>query len=69
VDLREATLAAITVAAPSPSTTRSRVATHAIALRAALPEVRATLTRAETMLLVEWLERLAVVVDDERHAQ
>ncbi|MFO0748049.1 MAG: helix-turn-helix domain-containing protein [Myxococcota bacterium] len=60
-DLREATLAAITVApVAAPSRARSgRVAARAIALRAVLDEAPATLSAGEQRLLGEWLDRLA----------
>jgi AcrR family transcriptional regulator len=61
--MREAVLVAITT--PHPEGVRSenitgpeRVATHAVALRAVLPETPGVLSAAEHHLLEEWLERL-----------
>lgn len=59
---REAVLAAVTTDSPAARAVsgpgRRRAATHAVALRAALPEVAADLTPAERNLLAEWLDRL-----------
>jgi AcrR family transcriptional regulator len=56
---REAVLAAITVdPRKRPGRRRPTAASHAIALKAALPELEAPLSEAERGLLSEWLDRI-----------
>ena len=65
--MRETILTAITVPAPAEApngghertSAAERVAVHAVALRALLPEARGVLSAAERQLLSDWLERLA----------
>ena len=65
--IREAILVAITTADPSEALgralkgvhARERVAAHAVALRALLPEVPDALSSSERQLLADWLDRLA----------
>lgn len=62
--MREAVLAAITVAptsddAPDAVPGLERIAPRAVALHAVLPEVPGVLSHAERQLLGEWLDRLA----------
>jgi len=62
--MREAVLAAITVAPASNRTRRTgRVAARAVALRAVLTEAGEVLSTAEQQLLGEWLDRLATARD------
>ncbi|WP_446220368.1 TetR/AcrR family transcriptional regulator [Micromonospora sp. IBHARD004] len=58
---REAVLAAICADSPATRAARppDRPVRHAVALRAALPEVAGDLSPAERTLLAEWLDRLA----------
>ena len=63
---REAILAAITTDAAAMASERpdsSRVANHAVALRAVLPERTDALSPGERTLLVEWLDRLSQTGD------
>jgi len=55
---REAILAAVTTDAPPGDTERRRAVSHAVALKAVLPEAAAAFTSAERGLLAEWLDRL-----------
>jgi len=55
---REAILAAVTTDAPPGDTERRRAVSHAVALKAVLPEAPAAFTSAERGLLAEWLDRL-----------
>jgi len=55
---REAILAAVTTDAPPGDTERRRAVSHAVALKAVLPEAAASFTSAERGLLAEWLDRL-----------
>ena len=66
--MREAILAAITVPAASEASNAARdapaadrIAVHAVALRALLPEATSTLSRSERQLLSDWLDQLASV--------
>ncbi|MCI4066970.1 TetR/AcrR family transcriptional regulator [Micromonospora sp. R77] len=58
--VREAVLTAVCADSPAARALRppDRPVRHAVALRAALPEVAADLTPAERALLAEWLDRL-----------
>jgi AcrR family transcriptional regulator len=56
---RDMVLASVTTDSTSQSGGDGSVASHAVALRAALPSLAAPLTRAEAVLLGEWLGRLA----------
>jgi AcrR family transcriptional regulator len=70
--MREAILAAITIAAPvkraasDPERPGERVAVHAVALRARLGEASGVLTAGEEQLFREWLDRLARASADGR---
>ncbi|MFC4147692.1 TetR/AcrR family transcriptional regulator [Micromonospora mangrovi] len=61
--VREALLTAVCADSPAARTLRppDRPVRHAVALRAALPEVAADLSPAERALLAEWLDRLVGV--------
>jgi AcrR family transcriptional regulator len=69
--VREAILAAITTADSSNALARAaraqsvgeRVAAHAVALRALLPQASDTLSPSERQLLVDWLDRLVAAID------
>jgi AcrR family transcriptional regulator len=56
--VREAILAAITTNTAAPAT-GANAASHAIALKASLPDARTGLTDAEQALLAQWLDRIA----------
>lgn len=56
--VREAILAAITTDGAAPAS-QAGPASHAIALKASLPDAHAGLTEAEAALLVQWLDRIA----------
>jgi AcrR family transcriptional regulator len=65
---REAVVAAVTTDTPgavaAPDGGRARAASHAVALKAVLPEVANTFTPAESGLLSDWLDRIAVSPTD-----